>query len=274
MIADPRSSLAALAKALADVHLEIAQHDNQPWTREVLAVVKAIAQQLAALASSNEAVILEELDELWVPSAVNVNALPEPIRRYVHDLETRCDPAGDVRELTIARDTIRQLDAALAAQSAPSEQPAADLAAALARVEQETAPTLQQAFDTLPKAWEPAPGGTPLEARADYSHRLIELSDRYRRGYGDISEMVKLFEDFAIAKYYDVHAAQGAGEARLRELARIEAERQHDEAFRLAWSPLPEGCWCGEHRVPFASCPHANCVLVRAGLVPGEKEQT
>lgn len=49
----------------------------------------------------------------WTPTAENVNALPKSIRQYIHDIEARCDPAGDIRELTIARDTIRQLEAAL-----------------------------------------------------------------------------------------------------------------------------------------------------------------
>lgn len=53
-----------------------------------------------------------EATEAWLPTAENINALPEPIRRYIHDLSTRCDPAGEVRELTIARDTIRSLEAA------------------------------------------------------------------------------------------------------------------------------------------------------------------
>lgn len=39
----------------------------------------------------------------WLPTAENVNALPDPVRQYVHDLETRCDPAGDVRELAVCR---------------------------------------------------------------------------------------------------------------------------------------------------------------------------
>jgi hypothetical protein len=46
----------------------------------------------------------------WVPTAENVNALPGPVRQYVHDLETRCDPSGDVRELVVARDTANQLE--------------------------------------------------------------------------------------------------------------------------------------------------------------------
>jgi len=49
--------------------------------------------------------------EGWLPTAANVNALPEGIRRYVHDLETRCDPAGDVQTMALQADTIRGLDA-------------------------------------------------------------------------------------------------------------------------------------------------------------------
>ena len=38
-----------------------------------------------------------------------VNALPEPVRTYVFDLETRCDPSGDVQRiasLTEQRDAL------------------------------------------------------------------------------------------------------------------------------------------------------------------------
>jgi hypothetical protein len=35
----------------------------------------------------------------WTPTRDNVNDLPEPLRRYIHDLHTVCDPTGDVREL-------------------------------------------------------------------------------------------------------------------------------------------------------------------------------
>lgn len=43
------------------------------------------------------------------PSAATINALPEPLRSWVHDLETRCDPAGDLRRL-------RELEAICLAQ--------------------------------------------------------------------------------------------------------------------------------------------------------------
>jgi hypothetical protein len=35
----------------------------------------------------------------WSPTPQNINALPEPLRAYIHDLKTVCDPAGDVTEL-------------------------------------------------------------------------------------------------------------------------------------------------------------------------------
>jgi hypothetical protein len=46
----------------------------------------------------------------WVPDAEHINALPEPLRRYIHDLSTRADPAGDVATLAIQRETIAALE--------------------------------------------------------------------------------------------------------------------------------------------------------------------
>src|SRR5262249_22335329 len=49
--------------------------------------------------------------EGWLPTAENVNALPEGGRRYVRDLETRCDPAHDMQKMALQADTIGGLDA-------------------------------------------------------------------------------------------------------------------------------------------------------------------
>lgn len=38
------------------------------------------------------------------PTIENINALPEPLRKWVHDLETRCDPAGDLRARVLAEE--------------------------------------------------------------------------------------------------------------------------------------------------------------------------
>jgi hypothetical protein len=38
------------------------------------------------------------------PSADEINALPEKFRRYIHDLETRCDKSGDVQTIALPRE--------------------------------------------------------------------------------------------------------------------------------------------------------------------------
>jgi len=45
----------------------------------------------------------------WIPTPENINALPEPIRQYISDLETQSDPAGMVRENTLLKDQLKQM---------------------------------------------------------------------------------------------------------------------------------------------------------------------
>ncbi len=42
----------------------------------------------------------------WQPTPDNINALPEPLRRYVHHLETLSDPAGLVRENALLKQQV------------------------------------------------------------------------------------------------------------------------------------------------------------------------
>jgi hypothetical protein len=60
------------------------------------------------------------LTDSLIVSADEINALPEKLRRYIHDLETRCDPAGDIQQigsLTEQRDAlvtrVKELEAEL-----------------------------------------------------------------------------------------------------------------------------------------------------------------
>jgi len=46
---------------------------------------------------------------IWTPTPENINALPEPIRIYLHDLETICDPAGMVQEIALLKENIKAL---------------------------------------------------------------------------------------------------------------------------------------------------------------------
>ncbi len=79
--------------------------------RDVLIAARQRAEAAEAALTAQR----EQLDA-FIPDSAHINALPEPIRRYIHDLETQCDPAGLVRENTIARDTIRSLEQQVATQ--------------------------------------------------------------------------------------------------------------------------------------------------------------
>ena len=50
----------------------------------------------------------------WLPTPEAINALPEPVRKYIASVETLCDPAGIVAENTLLRDQTLQLDAKIA----------------------------------------------------------------------------------------------------------------------------------------------------------------
>jgi len=41
----------------------------------------------------------------WTPTAENINALPKPLRKFIHDLETNCDPPSLVRENICLKET-------------------------------------------------------------------------------------------------------------------------------------------------------------------------
>lgn len=45
------------------------------------------------------------------PISERIESLPRWARQYIHDIETKCDPSGDIRTVTELRDTIRCLEA-------------------------------------------------------------------------------------------------------------------------------------------------------------------
>jgi hypothetical protein len=55
-----------------------------------------------------------DISEDWQPSAANINALPPPLRRYIHALETRFNPAGDVRVIENLIQQVAELQKLLA----------------------------------------------------------------------------------------------------------------------------------------------------------------
>ena len=65
------------------------------------------------------------------PNSKHINALPEPLRKYIHDLETRCDPSGDVQTIASLKDQRDALEAEVAellAETAAVLERAADAA--------------------------------------------------------------------------------------------------------------------------------------------------
>lgn len=54
------------------------------------------------------------LDRGPMPTAAEINALPDHLRSYIHDLEVNLDPAGEVRRCRLAEDENRMLRAKLA----------------------------------------------------------------------------------------------------------------------------------------------------------------
>ncbi len=57
----------------------------------------------------------------WTPTTDNINSLPDPVRHYIHQLQTRTDPAGDVRRIAELKDQVEALQVLLAAAKAENE---------------------------------------------------------------------------------------------------------------------------------------------------------
>lgn len=69
--------------------------------------------QMAAVRALNDPPPKGDYWERWVPDSEHINALPQPVRSYVHDLATNADPAGMVAENALLRDTVAALEARL-----------------------------------------------------------------------------------------------------------------------------------------------------------------
>ena len=79
------------------------------WAHDPHCILAGLAVAVQAHNAAQQAIGRASTYEGWQPIPNAVNALPEPLRRYIHDLETRYDPAGDVAALTLLRDQVSQL---------------------------------------------------------------------------------------------------------------------------------------------------------------------
>ncbi len=50
----------------------------------------------------------------WTPTSENINKLPKPIFKYIHGLESLCDPAYIIMENTLLEDQTKMLDSYIA----------------------------------------------------------------------------------------------------------------------------------------------------------------
>ncbi len=50
-----------------------------------------------------------EIDDNWLPTSANINALPAPLRQYIHDLEINCDPSFIISQNIFLRDQCQGL---------------------------------------------------------------------------------------------------------------------------------------------------------------------
>lgn len=83
--------------------------DDEEYAKEILvdALIDLDAERAGAGSSTDAALA----DPDPVPTTDVINALPERLRAFVRDLETRADPAGDTQRLAVAEDRIRELEA-------------------------------------------------------------------------------------------------------------------------------------------------------------------
>jgi hypothetical protein len=91
-----------------DIMRPLASYPSSVVNALMPSVVRFMLQAFLEIDATEEAVAG---GEGWLPTAENVNALPEGVRRYVHDLEQRCDPAHDIQKMAVQAGTICALDA-------------------------------------------------------------------------------------------------------------------------------------------------------------------
>ena len=109
---------------------------NLTLTEDDLVDLRALIEDAIAVDRDGSYYLRDEKWFLWIdkkiqaldgtgfaPDAGHINALPEPIRNYIHDLETTCDPSGMLATIACQKGQI----AALVAKSRETEARLAEL---------------------------------------------------------------------------------------------------------------------------------------------------
>ena len=92
--------------ALGQILGVINEHENSEH-RNCEAAVTEI--QRIAVWAPNERTKPGDYWHGWLPDPEHFNALPQPLRDYIRDLETRADPAGDVAQIAFLKETVEAL---------------------------------------------------------------------------------------------------------------------------------------------------------------------
>lgn len=115
-------------------------NDSQPTSKELAAIIKKVGARMPSSVTPATRIEVHPSEWLTLVDAVTasaheplvrllaaeINALPERVRKFVHDLETRADPAGDVREAHVAKETANALAARVAELEGACQPPRAE----------------------------------------------------------------------------------------------------------------------------------------------------
>jgi len=77
--------------------------DNNSYKMRLISEIQQACKQI------KEMIHHQGIDKDWLPTPENINALPEPVKKFIHDLETNTDPAHIVRENILIKDTCKLL---------------------------------------------------------------------------------------------------------------------------------------------------------------------
>lgn len=55
-----------------------------------------------------------DIPKNWTPTSANINALPDPLRSYIHDLESRGGSSADVQTIAMLSVQVEELQKLLA----------------------------------------------------------------------------------------------------------------------------------------------------------------
>lgn len=66
-----------------------------------------------------------DIPKNWTPTSANINALPDPLRRYIHDLESRGGSSADVQTIAMLSVQVEELQKLLADEQRQNRRRAA-----------------------------------------------------------------------------------------------------------------------------------------------------